>query len=185
MLDLRKRAGVLALLVALALGNNVLAQGAAEKREMPFTNDAGRLLNVVNFLEVEGNSGTPLYDAVYRAIKVTAQQPGRRAVIVMTDGSNVGSTLKDGDPIVEAQRQHIPVFTIGLSNSRLDKSYLTRLAELTGGQFQEASSPKEIGQKFEGILSQIKVQYLLTCQSRLPEDGQLHSFLLRVKTGRG
>lgn len=28
------------------------------------------------------------------------------AVIVMTDGSNVGSTLKDGDPIVEAQRQY-------------------------------------------------------------------------------
>lgn len=157
-----------------------------ETREVPFTNDMGRLLNVVNFLEVERNTGTPLYDAVYRGVKITAQQSGRRAIIVMTDGRDVGSTLKDGDPIAEAQRQHIPIFTIGLSNSRLDQTYLKRLSELTGGQYQEATTPDQLGQKFGEVLSRIKVQYLLTYQSRLPElDGQYHSLLLRVNTPRG
>lgn len=155
-------------------------------REVPFTNDMGRLLNVVNFIEVEKQAGTPLYDAVYRAVKITAQQPGRRAIIVMTDGGDVGSTLKQDDPINEARRQRIPVFPIGLSNSRLDKTYLNRLAELTGGQYQEAPAPEEIGPKFDQVLGQLKIQYELTFQSRLPQpDGQYHSLLLRVNTARG
>lgn len=155
-------------------------------REVPFTNDMGRLLNVVNFIEVEKQSGTPLYDAVYRAVRITAQQPGRRAIIVMTDGGDVGSTLKQDDPINEARRQRIPVFPIGLSNSRLDKTYLNRLAELTGGQYQEAPTPDEIAQKFDQVLGQLKIQYELVFQSRLPQvDGQHHSLLLRVNTARG
>ncbi|MBN1888203.1 MAG: VWA domain-containing protein [Thermoflexales bacterium] len=157
-----------------------------DTREVPFTNDRGRLLNVVNFVEVDRNAGTPLYDAIYRAVKITAQQSGRRAIIVMTDGSDVSSTLKQDDPINEARRQHIPIFPIGLSNSRLDKVYLARLAELTGGQFQEAPTPDELEQKFVDVLNQLKVQYVLTYQSRLPEaDGQYHSLLLRVNTARG
>ncbi len=159
-----------------------LTEGA---REVPFTNDMGRLLNVVNFLEVEQGTGTPLYDAVYRAIKIMAQESGRRAIIVMTDGSDVGSALKEDDPIDEARRQHIPVFPIGLSNTRLDKTYLNRLAELTGGQYQEAPTPDELGQKFDEVLAQIKIQYRLTYQSRLHVDGQYHSLLLRVTTNRG
>lgn len=155
-------------------------------REAPFTNDKGRFLNVVNFVEVEADAGTPLYDALYRAVKITAGQPGRRAIIAMTDGRDVGSTLKDGDPIAEAQRQHIPIFPIGLSNSRLDQTYLKRLAELTGGQYQEAPTPDQVAQKFQDVLSQLKVQYQLTYQSRLPKaDGQLHSLLVRVNTPRG
>lgn len=154
--------------------------------EVPFTNDKGRLLNVINFVEVDKDAGTPLYDALYRAIKIVAAQPGRRALIVMTDGRDVGSTLKDGDPIAEAQRQHIPIFPIGFSNSRLDKSYLTRLAELTGGHYQEAPTPDQVAQKFDEILPQLKVQYLLTYSSKLPKaDGQTHSLLVRANTPRG
>ena len=157
-----------------------------EAREVPFTNDRGRLLNTANFVEVEPNTGTPLYDAVYRAVKITAQRTGRRTIIVMTDGRDAGSTLKDSDPIAEAQRQHIPIFPIGLSNSRLDSSYLKRLAELTGGQYQEAPAPGELGQKFADVLAQIKTQYVLTYSTRLPKTaGQYHSLALRVSTPRG
>jgi len=173
----------------MGIGPNVNIQStslADDAREVPFTDDKGRLMNIVNFLEVNTDAGTPLYDALYRAVKITAAQPGRRAIIVMTDGRDVGSTLKDGDPIAEAQRQHIPVFPIGLSNSRLDRSYLQRLAELTGGLYQEAPTPDEVAQKFQEVLAQLKVQYALTYQSRLPKGtGQYHSLLVRVNTPRG
>jgi hypothetical protein len=43
-----------------------------------------------------------------------------------------------------------------------------------------------VAQKFQEVLSQLKVQYLLTYQSRLPKaDGQSHSLLVRVNTPRG
>lgn len=159
---------------------------ADEAVEVAFTNDRAALLSVVESLQVDSNTGTPLYDAIYRGVKVTAREPGRRAIIVMTDGQDVGSTLRDGDPIAEAQRQRVPIFPIGLSNSRLDRSYLTRLAELTGGQFQEAPTPEALEQKFAEVLSHIKRQYLLSYDSRLPQaDGQYHSLLVRVSTGAG
>lgn len=155
-----------------------------QSREVAFTNDAGQLLNVMNFVEPEATGGTPLYDAIYRAVRITAHEAGRRAIIVMTDGRDVGSTLKDDDPIAEAQQQRIPIFTIGLSNSRLDGAYLTRVAELTGGSYQEAPGPDELSQKVAQVLSDLKVQYLLTFTSTLPQqDGQYHSLLLRVIAG--
>ncbi len=163
-----------------------LALAQDSNREVPFTNDTGKLLNVVNFVEVDKNTGTPLYDAIYRAVKITASQPGRRAILVMTDGRDVGSTLKDSDPIAEAQRQHIPIFPIGLSNNRLDQGYLKRLAELTGGHYQEAPTPDEFVQKFDEVLSQLKIQYSLSYRTRIAKaDGQYHSLLVRVNTPRG
>ena len=159
---------------------------ADNAREAPFSNDKGRLLNIVNFVEIDAGVGTPLYDALYRAVKIMAGQAGRRAIIVMTDGADVGSALKDNDPIDEARRQHIPIFPVGLSNSRLDATYLKRLAELTGGQYQEAPSPKDLTQKFEEILSELKIGYLLTYPSQWSKlDTETHSVLVRVTTPRG
>lgn len=159
---------------------------ADNAREVPFTNDKGRLLNVVNFVEIDAGAGTPLYDALYRAVKIMAGQPGRRAILVMTDGADVGSILKDNDPIDEARRQHIPVFPVGLSNSRLDVTYLKRLAELTGGQYQEAPKPSDLAQSFQTVLSELKIEYVLTYQSQWSRlDAQTHSVLVRVQTVRG
>jgi VWFA-related protein len=155
-------------------------------REAPFTNDEGRLLNVINFVEAETSAGTPLYDALYRAIKIVAGQSTRRAIIVMTDGRDTGSILKDNDPIDEARRQRVPIFPVGLSNSRLDAAYLKRLAELTGGQYEEAPKPADLTQKFEDVLAQLKVQYILTYKSSWSkDDSQTHSLLVRVKSPRG
>jgi VWFA-related protein len=155
-------------------------------REAPFTNDKGRLLNVINFVESDASGGTPLYDALYRGIKIMAGQPGRRAIIIMTDGADVGSVLKQDDPIDEARRQHIPVFPVGLSNSRLDAAYLKRVAELTGGQYQEAPSPADLTEKFAAVLSELKIQYTITYPSQWSKlDTQTHSVLVRVQTARG
>ncbi len=158
-----------------------------EKREVGFTNDMGKLLNVINFVDVDtGAGGTPLYDAVFRAVKITSQQPGRRAILLMTDGKDQGSTLTASDPIDEANRQRTPIFPIGLSTGQLDTQYLSRLALRTGGQFQSTASPEELTQLFQNVLAQLKEQYVLTYTSRIPEvDGQSHSLAVQVTTSRG
>lgn len=89
-----------------------------EAREHDFTNDKNALKNVINFLEAGGN--TPLYDAAFKAVKMTAREPrGNRAVILLTDGRDevlggpVGSGSKVAtadDPIDEAHRANIPIF---------------------------------------------------------------------------
>jgi VWFA-related protein len=158
-----------------------------EKREVGFTNDMGKLLNVINFVDVDtGSSGTPLYDAVFRAVKITSQQPGRRVILLMTDGKDQGSTLTASDPIDEANRQRTPIFPIGLSTGQLDTQYLSRLALRTGGQFQSTTTPEELTQLFQNVLAQLKEQYVLTYSSRIPTvDGQSHSLTVQVTTSRG
>jgi len=158
-----------------------------ETREVGFTNDMGKLLNVINFVDVDtGTGGTPLYDAIFRAVKITAQQPGRRVILLMTDGKDQGSTLTGSDPIDEANRQRIPIFPIGLSTGRLDVQYLQRVAVRTGGQYQSAPSPDELTQLFQNVLAQLKEQYVLTYMSRVPQvDGQPHTLSVQVTTSRG
>jgi VWFA-related protein len=158
-----------------------------EKREVDFTNDMGKLLNVINFVDVDtGTGGTPLYDAIFRAVKITSQRPGRRAILLMTDGKDHGSTLTASDPIDEANRQRTPIFPIGLSTGQLDTQYLERLAVRTGGQFQSTTTPDELTQLFQNVLAQLKEQYVLTYSSRVPKvDSQAHSLTVQVTTPRG
>ena len=95
-----------------------------EDYEVAFTNDRNRLLNVINFIHerMEGEPGTPLYDAVIKAVRLAAatEPVGHRALIVMTDGEDRTSISTDDDTIQTAVGQQTPVFTIGLSNSRLN-----------------------------------------------------------------
>jgi len=158
-----------------------------EEYEVPFTNDRNRLLNVINFLhermETSG-PGTPLYDAVVKAVRLAAatEPVGHRAVIVMTDGEDRGSVSKDSDTIQSALNQRTPVFTIGLSNSRLNEQYLRRLADQTGGTYQAAETPDDFSPLFTNVLTMLRTQYVLSYDSGLPQDGQPHSLLVHVRT---
>jgi len=160
-------------------------------KEVAFTNDKNAVRNVLNFLEAGG--GTALYDAAYKAVLMTAEEPpGKRAIILMTDGRDEdvndqppGSHYTEADdPINEATRQQIPVFTIGLGQN-VDEKYLRRMALRTGGRFQLAPEPDQLSELFQNILEQLKQQYILTYESRLPEDANPHSLMVRVKLPTG
>lgn len=150
--------------------------------EVPFTNDKNAVLNVVNFLTVEGNKPTPLYDALFRVIKFSSEQPGRKAIIVITDGVDKVSTLKADDPINEANRSNIPIFPVSLSTNTVDQAFLERLAVRTGGQYRQAPGPEDFAPVFQDVLDQMKLQYKLGYQSRVDKNDQPHSVLVRVQS---
>jgi VWFA-related protein len=157
-----------------------------EGYEVPFSSDGNRMLNVINFVHerMEDEPGTPLYDAVVKAVRMAAatEPVGHRAVIVMTDGEDRTSTSTDSDTIQTAIGQRTPVFTIGLSNSRLNEQYLRRLADQTGGTYQTAQSPDDFSSQFANVLTNLRTQYVLVYDATLPEDGLPHSLLVHVRT---
>lgn len=166
-------------------------------KEHNFTYDKNALRNVVNFLESEPCAGTPLYDAVFKAVKITARQPqGNRAVILMTDGRDAAGVISGGqcteagpgsevateeDPIAEANRNNIPVFSIGLG-SGIDRGYLQRLALRTGGTYQQTPDSAQLTSLYENIAELLKQQYLLTYTSQVIADGE-HSLTVRATYG--
>jgi VWFA-related protein len=177
-----------------------LDQPLAEGKEIGFTTDRNAVRNVVNFLDTKIGWDTPLYDAIYKGVKMVSSEPvGKRAVIVMTDGrderdnaqgvpvKDAGSLSSPDDPINEANRHSIPIFSIGLVGlgGEIDTKYLKRLAERTGGNYQQAPQPEELTPLFENVLAQLKQQYILRYNSTLTEDDNYHSLLVRVHLPQG
>ncbi len=171
-----------------------------EGKELAFTTDKNAIRNVVNFLDTKIGWDTPLYDAIYKGVKMAATEPaGKRAVIVMTDGrderdnaqgvpvKDTGSLSTPDDPINEANRYSIPIFTVGLAGlgGKIDTRYLMRLAERTGSVYQEAPKPEELTPLFENVVGQLKTQYVLDYASRLERDSAYHSLMVRVNLPQG
>jgi VWFA-related protein len=171
-----------------------------EGKEIGFTTDKNALRNIVNFLDSKIGWDTPLYDAIYKGVKMVTTEPaGKRAVIVMTDGrderdNDQGVAVKDAgslsapdDPISEANRHNIPIFSVGLVGlgGKIDTKYLGRLAERTGGLYQQAPQPEELTPLFENVVNQLKTQYALSYDSRLEKDSNYHSLMVRVTLPQG
>ncbi len=180
--------------VAFANTVDVDPASLTEEKEHEFTADKNAIRNVINFLgaQIDPDSDTPLYDAVYKSVKLTSGEPvGKRAVIVMTDGREegrpklgTGSLFTGDDAIGEATRSRVPVFTIGLGDE-IDSAYLRRLALLTGGVYQETPNPEELSALTQNTLDQLKQQYVLRFETGLPYDTQPHSWILRVTLPQG
>jgi VWFA-related protein len=159
-----------------------------EKAEVGFTNDRNLILNTLNGAQIgQARAGaTPLYDALFRAIKLTANQPAPRAIVVLTDGLDPKkSKLSADDPIAEANRNNIPVFPIGFSRGALDDEYLTRVAARTGGTYHRAPDAAKFSEIFSDILSGLSRQYILSYQSQLKADTQPHAVIIRVEHPKG
>lgn len=157
-------------------------QGATDL-VVDFTVDGGRIRNSSDFLTVQGDPKTPLYDAAVKAVLMTKSQPqGRRAVILMSDGYDIRkSKSQANDPITEAQRYNIPFFPIGLSTSKVNYEYLEdQLAMRTGGKYYEADTPADLTATFLEVQNMLKQQYVLEYKSAFPSKDNLASVMIRV-----
>lgn len=165
----------------IAFANTIDLAGADPAREHDFSQDKATLYAVIDALKAGG--ATPLYDTAYKAVQWAAAQPaGNRAVLLFTDGKEEkaqdgrgGSQVANDDaPILEANKQGVPVFTIGLGEDA-DESYLQRLAIETGGTYQHAKNSAELAQLFRNVSDLLKQQYRIDYTSGAPADGGEHS----------
>ncbi|HEY3291054.1 MAG TPA: FHA domain-containing protein [Anaerolineae bacterium] len=147
---------------------------ASEKR-----ND---MISLINKLNAVGH--TPLYDSVCRALMFAAQEKvGRRAVFVISDGADVGSTsCTDSDSIARANKDRTPVFTIGVGPD-LKEGYLRKLALETGGQYESATQLQNVLDSFKRMEGNLRTQYQVTFHLQAPGDGKPKTVDIRVSQG--
>jgi Ca-activated chloride channel family protein len=132
--------------------------------------------------------GTVLYDAVDFALKRIAQIPGRKAIVLMTDGVDQNSRTPMKQTMIDIAEQDVLVYTVQyntlpqlperlsrIQNEKarrkvqerlmkgyaLSEPYLRGLAEKTGGRFYRADDLGEVGPAFQAITSELGVQYSL------------------------
>jgi VWFA-related protein len=113
--------------------------------------------------------GTVLYDAVYLASHdELAQQVGRKAMILLTDGEDQGSQLKIKDAIEAAQKSDSIVYVLlcadrgfyGAFGGYSGDSEMKKLTQETGGRVIEVGNKYEkLKDGFNQIANELRSQY--------------------------
>ncbi|CAN5726207.1 hypothetical protein BH23PLA1_BH23PLA1_26210 [soil metagenome] len=151
----------------------------------PFTTDVRQVQDAVEALEPEG--ATRYYDAVVEALELIADQPGRRAVLAMTDGEDTFSQTDTLDSaVLTARRLGLPIHALGLgSEDEIASDDLRRLAVETRGQYFEARQADQLGAIFEELAERLGQAYSLTYRTDRPlPDGTLRPVRIYYRAGR-
>ena len=129
-------------------------------------------------LAYPSSRGTVLYDAIVKASnEVMKNQHGRKALILLTDGVDVGSDTSLTNAIDAAQRADTLVYSILFSDpshygfsgeAAYGARALRRISQETGGGFYEVSKKRSIEQIYSVIEDELRSQYSLGYVSDLP-----------------
>jgi Ca-activated chloride channel homolog len=112
--------------------------------------------------------GTALYDAMLIALNTVGKQPGRRALVVFSDGEDQNSvaTLKRVETRLETS--DATIYTIGLGRSVKDRDLaqvMARMSQMSGGRSFLLDDISEIKDVFADIVVELSNQYLLSYAS--------------------
>jgi VWFA-related protein len=156
---------------ALLVQFNETIKGSAE-----FTGDISRLESFVQGLQAWG--GTSLYDAIQYSLGRIKDQPGRKAVVVFTDGEDTTSTLKEQDVIDYARAVEATVYSVGFRGG--PRGFLRKIAQETGGAFFFPNKVGDLIRVFKEISNELKNHYLLAYAPKRVPDGTWRHIELRL-----
>jgi VWFA-related protein len=158
---------------------------SAVQLRQPLTSVVGKLDDAMAYVDTEtdkqvrmqNGGGTLLYDAVAQSSNdVMKKLTGRKALIVLSDGVDFGSSGSLDDAIEAAQRADTLVYSIlyadpgayGIFGGHDGRSVMERLANDTGGSFFEVSKKQPVEQMFEILQNELRTQYNLGYVSDKP-----------------
>jgi Ca-activated chloride channel family protein len=111
---------------------------------------------------------TALYDVILRGVDMLGKQPGRRAMVVFSDGEDQGSHASIIDVERRLQASDVTLYMIaqgrGVEVAAL-KAVMQRLVEPTGGRALFTDSIDELHLAFADLLEELSNQYLLGYES--------------------
>ena len=111
-------------------------------------------------------NGTRIYDAVVESVALLkASGAATGAIVLLSDGTDIGSVETLDTAIEAARQQHVRVFTIGLSSKTYDPVPLRSLADETGAAYFEAGSAVELARIYSAVGHRLADQYLLEYNS--------------------
>jgi VWFA-related protein len=131
--------------------------------------------------------GTSIYDAIIAtAADLLAKEPGRKTIILFTDGDDSTSRKKIGDAIVEALRSEVVIYAIGIGDpsfSGINEGVLKRLCDATGGRVFVPQGVRDLDRAFTQLEQDLRQQYLLAYEpSNEANDGGFRKIEVQVKT---
>ena len=131
---------------------------------------------------------TRLYDAVNESMAQLKGIPGRKVVLVFTDGDDNASKIGSGGATDRARLEDVMIYSVGLENEYFNGQQkvrsspdrgLKRMSE-TGGGFFLLKKTDELGPTFTRVAQELHSQYVLGFTPQTL-DGKIHKLDVKIK----
>jgi len=152
-----------------------------------FTDDPDRLDAALSRLRPGGN--TSLYDAIYLAAEdMLRGEAGRKIIVVLSDGADTSSRVKQEEAIRAAQKNDVLIYGLGVRSPRFQSDFraLKKFTEETGGKFFSVkASIQTLRNTFDQIMTDIHHQYNIAYEPRNQvRNGEYREIKVKVKGRR-
>jgi Ca-activated chloride channel homolog len=149
-----------------------------------FTGDTDRLEQFVEALQAWG--GTALYDAIHYGLNRIKDQPGRKALIVFSDGADNRSSIGEQELLDYARSVEATVYCVGIRGesgllARSPRGFMRKIAKETGGDFFFPDRVGDLIKVFAGISDELHNHYLLAYTPKRAADGSWRAIDVRLR----
>lgn len=143
---------------------SITAVQEVPRRRQPLTDDREAIAKALDGIVPQGT--TSLWDGLSSAIRELQDEKRRRAIVILTDGSDTSSILsaKEFDKI--ARQAAIPIYFIAYEGGSEDPKDLDRLkyfASQTGG-FVATATQQNLEARYAAIERDLRAQFAITYQ---------------------
>jgi Ca-activated chloride channel family protein len=125
----------------------------------PFTSDFPKIK--ASFASIHPWGVTSLYDAIAETAQQLAQRPGRRAIVVLTDGVDTSSRMTSQEVSGIASSIDMPVYVVAVDTAAIKTGDLSNLAQWSGGTFYGISRTADSSLIARQVINELRHQYLL------------------------
>lgn len=143
---------------------SVTAVQDVPRRKQALTSDRAAVAKALNGITPEGR--TALYDGVATAIRELREEKNRRAIVVLTDGSDTASTWSYDEIQVLAREAAIPIYFIAYEGGDEIARQLDQLRYLAGetGGFVATATEQNLMAKYNEIENDLRAQFAILYQ---------------------
>ena len=135
----------------------VVAIGGETSIVAPLSADRTAALAAIDRLDAWGT--TPLYDATLTALDAIQPARGRRALVLLSDGTDRYSETNAADLVSRARLHDVLIYPVAVGASR--PTVFAELATATGGRSFFVREPAALIQTMTAIARELRFQYLL------------------------
>jgi Ca-activated chloride channel family protein len=133
---------------------------------VPFTADLKRIDAGIERVHVR--SATAMYDAIYLGAEALYKRPGRKVMVIITDGGDTMSSTSYQEALRAAQQSEATVYSMivvpieaSAGRDLGGEHALIQLSHDTGGKYYYADTLPRLEQAFQQISEELRAQYLL------------------------
>jgi Ca-activated chloride channel family protein len=184
---LRVREGTLKFIEALAPDDRLrIGSFGVEIALSPHLTGDKRILERVAREELWPGGGTPMWSAANAGMQSLKDEPGRRVILILTDGFDTGELSgwrgSGGEVNRIAERENFMFYAIGVESLMPLQAELVSLTDETGGGHFTVSATQDLGAVFQRVAEELRHQYVLGFTPAVL-DGREHR--LEVRAGPG